>query len=140
MNLFKKDGKLCCHFQKYSVNDLSVSLEYRGQHYNMLEVKSGEWEIIGNGSTAQSFVDGVGVFELNAQKADGGLILSASLKTDKSFEKRRCYRFHINGFLSMHANTLLFNDAVLGRTRDLEMGSRPRALKLVPNQKEEGVH
>lgn len=138
MNLFFKNNALCCMYKNHVISDLSVRLEYRGQHYNMLEVKNGDWEIAQNGRMAKSYVAGVGTFELYTAKADGGLILRAALRTAKEFAARKCYRFYIDGVLPARPQVCIFNDPqVPGRVRDFEMGSRPRGTAMYANQREE---
>ncbi len=139
MYLFLKDDKLCCAYKNYVVSDLSVKLEFRGQHHNMLDEKNGAWTISENGRIAKSYVENVGTFELKAQKADGGLILQAALYTEKTFTERKCYRLYITGFLPVRVSSAVFNDpCVIGRVRDLEMGSKPRACAMMANQSETG--
>ena len=54
MYLFFKDSALCCAYKNYVVTDLNVKLEFRGQHYNMLDEHSEKWEIAENGRVAKS--------------------------------------------------------------------------------------
>lgn len=139
MYLFFKDGALCCAYKNYVITDLNVKLEFRGQHYNMLDEHSEKWEIAENGRLAQSRVENVGTFELRVAKADGGLILQAALKTADTFTARKCYRLYITGFLPVKGETFIFNNPVIGRVRDFEMGSKPRGTAVYANQSEEGV-
>ncbi len=139
MYLFFKDDKLCCYYKNFIVSDLGVKLEFRGQHYNMLDEKNGAWTIEKNGKLAKSVVENVGTFELRVSKSDGGLILQAALRTAKEFQARNCYRLYITGFLPIRANSVLFNNPqVIGRIRDFEMGSAPRECAMVKNQTETG--
>ena len=140
MYFFKQQNSLCCKYKNYIFSNLSVKLEYRGQHYNMLDETNGEWELSQDGRVAKSFVENVGTFELYAKKADGGLILYAALRTAKEFVAKKCYRLSILGFMPVRAQVMIFNDPqVIGRVRDFEMGSRPRGLATYKNQKEEAA-
>ncbi len=139
MYLFLKDGALCCAYKNYVISNLGVKLEYRGQHYNMLDEQNGAWDLYENGRVAKSCVENVGTFELYVSKTDGGLNLQAALRTSKTFTSRKCYRLYITGFLPVRSETFIFNNPVFGRVRDFEMGSKPRGTAVFANQSEEAV-
>lgn len=138
MYFFIQNGKLCCEFKNSAVTDIAVRLEYRGDKYNMLEIKSGEWQLFANERKAKSVVE-EGEFQIRMTKSQGAITLQASFTASAAFTKRKCYRLYVEGFLPVRAKTLVYNaPRVIGRVGDLEMGSCSYTTSTVENQTEEG--
>lgn len=134
MNLYINNGRLCCRYKNFNVENLSVILEYRGNHYNKPCVKNGEWTIAGN--KAKSKVEGVGEFTLAAKKTDGGIAFNATLHTANEFYPRKCVRLIINGKIPVRAEKFLYNEVGEEFTLcDHDMLSKSRLTATVANQK-----
>ncbi len=134
MNLYIDNGQLCCQYKNFIIENLSVILEYRGNHYNKPSVKNGEWTVVGN--KAKSKVEGVGEFTLTVKKTDGGIAMDAYLHTANEFYSRKCVRLIVSGKMPVKAEKFLYNEVGEEFTlRDHDMISKSKLTATVANQK-----
>ncbi len=139
MYFFIQDQTLCCGYKGYTVSKLAVKLEYRGSHYDMLSVASGDWEIEKSGRAATALLRGLGKVRLTAVKADGGLVLRANLRLQADFTARKCFKLHILGCLPVRATNMLLNSLPVSGVHDFQMCSATKCLATVQNQREDAV-
>lgn len=134
MSFSINNGQLCFRYKKFAIENLSVILEYRGNHHNKPSVGSGIWAI--DGSKAVSMVEGVGKFTLTAKKTDGGIAFNAYLRTANEFCSRKCVRLIISGRMPIKAEKFLYNEIGEEFTLcDFDMLSKSKLTATVANQK-----
>ena len=139
MNLRLQDGLLNCSYGKYGLSNLKATLDYRGDHYNVLSVNSGCWNVNDKGNEAKSIVE-QGEFTLKTKKTNGGVSLALSFKASASFSLSRCHRLIIKGFLPVKIEKLHYNfPQVEDWVRNFEMSSKPITIGLVDGQREESA-
>lgn len=134
MYFFLKEDSLCCKYKSKTVSDLSVRLQYQGEHFDLLSINSNKWTISDNGRFAFCCVENFGTFELRVSKTDGGLNLKAILKTDANFTVKKATTLAIEGRLFVKPNVAVYNECVEGRVCDLEMESEPHTTALIKDQ------
>ncbi len=134
MSFSVHNGQLCFHYKKFTVENFSVVLEYRGSHCNKPSVGNGKWTVVGN--KAVSVVEGVGKFTLTAKKLGGGVAFSATVRTASEFYARKCVRLIIGGKIPVRAEKFLYNEVGEEFTLcDFDMLSKSRLTATVQNQK-----
>ncbi len=140
MNFFTMNNKLGCGYKSYPLSDIAVSVEYPGEHYDTIKLKSTAWQKSKNGLTATTEIKGVGAVTLRVTKRNGGLILQAALKTNSDFEARKLSAFVISGVTPIHADVMSFNALhSYHHLRTFEMESNVKTVATVSNQKERAV-
>ncbi len=140
MNFFVMNNKLGCGYKSYPLTDIAVSVEYHGEHYDIIKIKSTEWTKAKNGLTASTEVKGVGAVTLRVTKRNGGLILQATLKTASDFKARKLSALIISGVTPIHADVMSFNALhSYHHLRTFEMASDVKTVATVRNQKENAV-
>lgn len=137
MNLKLENGKLNFPFGRYNLSNISATLAYRGQHYNVLDVNSQNWELNERGNVATSKTP-QGTFMLKTKKCDGGVSLSLSFKVSANAETIKGFRLTIKGILPVRPNFLHYNSPQTEDwVRNFEMSSTPLSMGLIKNQRAE---
>lgn len=137
MNLKLENNNLNCAFNRFILSNVKASLQYRGNHYNTLEIESQDWLLNQQGNIATSQTPN-GTFTLKTKKCDGGISLSLSFKASGKLQTIKGHRLIIKGFLPVKPQLVNYNaPQVEDWVRNFEMSSISRSTGLIKNQRVE---